>query len=309
MANITVTYSFSNGTTADASQVNQNFTDIINGTSDGTKDFSISALTAAGNVSFTGSSITLGNASSDDLTITASLASTISIKTTASYNIGSSTLGLAGIYFGANSQTVRIVGSGSMSATWTLTLPVSAGTNNYALTTNGSGTTSWTAWSTSAWAATTSALGTVYLPNGEITVHTSNGYGSTDNKIRIFTTSGTATGSGISRATSASTGDTFTINEAGVYALSVTDCFTGQGDTGWSRNADATGRTTSILSLTFANGRIAHGYTAGSDLPGTVAVTVRASAAEVFRVHTDGTSDSGAPSRAMATVCQVFRTA
>ena len=73
MANVSVSYTFSNSTTADATQVNQNFTDIINGTSDGTKDFSISALTCAGNVTFNGNT-TIGNASSDDLTVTASLA-------------------------------------------------------------------------------------------------------------------------------------------------------------------------------------------------------------------------------------------
>lgn len=143
MANISITYTFSNGTTADATQVNQNFSDIISGTSDGTKDMSISALTAAGNVSFTGSSITLGNATGDDLTITASLASTINIKTTNTYNIGSSTLGLASIYLGANSQTVRIMASGSTSETWTLTLPVSNGDASQILQTDGSGVTSW----------------------------------------------------------------------------------------------------------------------------------------------------------------------
>lgn len=144
MANVSVTYSFSNSTTADATQVNQNFTDIINGTSDGTKDFSIAALTCSGNATLNGTTNTIGNASSDDLVITASLASSIAIKTTNTYNIGSSTLGLASIYFGANSQTVRILASGSASATWTLTLPVSAGTSGYMLTTNGSGVTSWT---------------------------------------------------------------------------------------------------------------------------------------------------------------------
>jgi hypothetical protein len=142
MAFTAVTYTFANSTTSDASQVNQNFTDIINGLSDGTKDISVNAGTFAGNVSISGNS-TLGGASSDDVTVTGSLASTINIKTTNSYNIGSSTLGLAGIYFGANSQTVRVVGSGSMSATWTLTLPVSAGTDDYVLKTNGSGVTSW----------------------------------------------------------------------------------------------------------------------------------------------------------------------
>lgn len=143
MASITVTYSFSNSTTADATQVNQNFTDIINGTSDGTKDFSINALTCAGNVNINGNT-TIGNASSDTITVTASLASSIPIGTTNTYDIGSSTLGLRALYFGANSQTVNIKGSGSMSATWTMTLPVSAGTVNYLLETDGNGVTSWT---------------------------------------------------------------------------------------------------------------------------------------------------------------------
>ena len=105
MPSPTVTYTFSNSTTSDATQVNQNFTDVINGISDGTKDLSISALTVAGNASFSGT-VTLGNASSDDLTFTGSLASSIPIKTTNTYNIGSSTLGLASVYLGANSQTV-----------------------------------------------------------------------------------------------------------------------------------------------------------------------------------------------------------
>lgn len=142
MSAIAVTYTFSNSTVADASQVNQNFTDIINGLSDGTKDISVNAGTFAGNVSISGNT-TVGNASSDDLTVTASLASTIPIKTTNSYDIGSSTLGLRALYFGANSQTVNIKGSGSMSATWTLTLPVSGGTSKHVLETDGSGTTSW----------------------------------------------------------------------------------------------------------------------------------------------------------------------
>jgi len=76
MANISVTYSFTNGTSADADQVNQNFTDIINGTSDASKDMSINALTVAGALTANGN-VTLGNSSGDDLTVTASLASTI----------------------------------------------------------------------------------------------------------------------------------------------------------------------------------------------------------------------------------------
>lgn len=72
MASPAVTYSFSNSTVADATQVNQNFTDIINGITDGTKDLSISALTCAGNVSITGSStLTIASGKVNKVTITA----------------------------------------------------------------------------------------------------------------------------------------------------------------------------------------------------------------------------------------------
>jgi hypothetical protein len=142
VANPSYTHTLTNGTTADASQVMQNFNDILNGVIDGTKDLSISALTVAGAASFTGN-VTIGNASTDDLTVTASLASTIPIKTTNSYDIGSSTLGLRALYFGANSQTVNIKASSSLAATWTLTLPTTDGTTGQLLRTDGSGVTSW----------------------------------------------------------------------------------------------------------------------------------------------------------------------
>jgi hypothetical protein len=164
MANPSYTYTLTNGTTADASQVMQNFNDILNGVTDGTKDLSISALTCAGTATLNGN-VNLGNASGDDLTVTASLASTIPIKTTATYDIGSSTKGLAGAYFGANSQTVRIVGSGSMSATWTLTLPTTAGTADYVLSTNGSGVTSWIQIANANVAAAAAIAGTKISPN------------------------------------------------------------------------------------------------------------------------------------------------
>lgn len=48
---------------------------------------------------------------------------------------------LANTAVGAFSTTVK--SSNSASAAWTLTLPTTAGTNNYVLTTNGSGTSSW----------------------------------------------------------------------------------------------------------------------------------------------------------------------
>lgn len=104
MAAISLTYTLSNGTTADASQVMQNFNDIVNGTSDGTKDFSISALTVAGTATLNGN-VNIGNASGDDLTITASLASTLAVKTDSTYSIGSTSLRLLRVWTDAISGT------------------------------------------------------------------------------------------------------------------------------------------------------------------------------------------------------------
>ena len=70
MANPTVTYTFVNGNVADASQVNQNFTDIINALTDGTKSINIDAITAAGTATFNGNTV-IGNASGDTSTVTA----------------------------------------------------------------------------------------------------------------------------------------------------------------------------------------------------------------------------------------------
>jgi hypothetical protein len=144
MAGPSVTNTFSNSTTADATQVNTNFTDLINGATDGTKDYSINALTVAGTATLNGN-VTLGNASGDDITHTGSLASSLPVKTTFSYDLGSSTIGWKSIYFGSNdsaARTVRVI-AGVLAASYTLTLPVDGGSSGQVLTTAGSGTTSW----------------------------------------------------------------------------------------------------------------------------------------------------------------------
>lgn len=144
MAAISVTYTFVNSTTADASQVNTNFTNIIDGTSDGTKDFTVGTVTSNGAVNFKGA-ITLGDGSVDDLTINGSLASSLLIKTTNSYDVGSSTIALRSMYLGSSdsaAKTVRLI-AGVIGTSYTLTLPVSGGTSGYFLETDGSGVTTW----------------------------------------------------------------------------------------------------------------------------------------------------------------------
>jgi hypothetical protein len=75
MANPTVTYTFVNGNVADASQVNQNFTDLINSLTDGSKSLNIDALTAAGAATLNGN-VTLGNAVGDAITVNGAFAGT-----------------------------------------------------------------------------------------------------------------------------------------------------------------------------------------------------------------------------------------
>lgn len=130
MAYPSVTYTFSNSTTADATQVNQNFTDLINGLSDGTKDLSISALTVAGTATLNGA-VNIGNATSDDLTITGYLASSFIPKTNQTYDIGTADLGLRALYLGvasAGSLTAKVIASASIAANRIFTVP-DAGTD------------------------------------------------------------------------------------------------------------------------------------------------------------------------------------
>lgn len=122
MANPAVTYTFSNGSTADATQVNQNYSDIINALTDGTKNLTISALTAGGAASLNGA-VTLGTSTANDLTINCALAADIPIKTNTTYNIGSATKGLLGVYLGGTSTfSIKLVAA-TMSASYTMTMP------------------------------------------------------------------------------------------------------------------------------------------------------------------------------------------
>ncbi len=98
MAYPSVTYTFTNGTTASATEVNQNFTDLINGLSDGTKDLSISALTVAGTASLNGA-VNIGNATSDDIAVNGYITTALIPKTDDSYDLGTAALAWQDGYF------------------------------------------------------------------------------------------------------------------------------------------------------------------------------------------------------------------
>jgi hypothetical protein len=82
MANPSVTYTFTNGTTADGTQVSQNFTDLINSLTNGTKSLNIDAITAAGTATLNGDSI-IGNGSGDASTVNATMSFATTPKTDA----------------------------------------------------------------------------------------------------------------------------------------------------------------------------------------------------------------------------------
>jgi hypothetical protein len=195
-----VTYSFTNGTASDAGQVNTNFTDIISGTSDGTKDFSIAALTCAGTSTFNGN-VLLGNASGDDVQFNGSLATSIPIKTQRTYDIGSADLGLRIIYLGMNSTfTIALAApSSGASADYTLTLPPVVGGVGDMPYNTGSGTLLWkpsgivvdaAAGTSGVTLSTTDQDVHVFAPSAAITVKLDNSFGA--GRVLRFINNGSA---------------------------------------------------------------------------------------------------------------------
>ena len=119
-----------------------------------------------------------------------------------------------------------------------------------------------------------------------VTVHTGNGHGSTNTKIRRFTTAMVNTGTAITYADSATLGASFTINDTGIYEVCYEEPLSGAGAFGVSLNSAAL--TTSIATIPVAT-RMAyafHNNASGFNL--SVTRTLRLSASDVIRPHTDG---------------------
>lgn len=176
MAAPSLTYTLTNGTTADASQVQQNFTDILNGITDGSKDLTVNQLTINAALAV-GGNTTIGDSSTDTLTVNASLASSVVIGTNASYDIGSATLGLASVYIGSSGAfTTRLKSAASASHTITLPAVVPLAAGMQLTSSNGSGGSIWLPPSLSAVSKTNAASPyTILLSDGLILCDTSGG--------------------------------------------------------------------------------------------------------------------------------------
>ena len=122
-----------------------------------------------------------------------------------------------------------------------------------------------------------------------VEVHTGNGHGSSSTHIRRFTTVMTNTGTAITHATSASLGDTFTINEAGIYAIGYSDVYSaGAGAFGISLNSAAL--TTSVGSIPVAT-RKAITLNAAANVTSHCSAVLKLAAGDVIRPHTASTVD------------------
>lgn len=118
-----------------------------------------------------------------------------------------------------------------------------------------------------------------------VRLHSLNGYGSTNNKIRRFTTVVTNQGSDITYADSATLGASFTINRAGVYAISYSDNFSSAAEMGLSLNSAQL--TTSFAFITDAD-RLAIATTAGTAFTALAAWVGYLPSGSVIRAHTTG---------------------
>lgn len=113
------------------------------------------------------------------------------------------------------------------------------------------------------------------------------GHGSTNTMIRRFTSILSTQGTDITVTQSATLGDSFTINRAGVYAISYSDSFSGAGNlVGLSLNT--TQPTTQVNNLTNAGEFLGVQQQAAGSYRNSLAVTLFLPAGSVIRAHTDG---------------------
>jgi hypothetical protein len=161
--------------------------------------------------------------------------------------------------------------------------------NNAAATLTRSGNHGLTLTTTGTTSLTLPTAGTVAVDPGDhiVRVTTGNGHGSTNTKIRRWTTTEQNTGTAITYADSSTDGGAFTIATAGIYEVYYSeDKSSGGAYFGISVNSNQL--TTTIYSITAAHRKaMAWQNVAGGNL--TVTRVLKLAASDVVRAHTDGT--------------------
>ena len=198
-----------------------------------------------------------------------------------------------------------VVAVTSTGASVTGTLAVSGGvtlTTTLPVLQGGTGVTTSTGTGNVVLSASPTFTGNVTTPLSYVRLNTANGYGSTNTKIRRFTTTVNSAGTDITYADSATLGATFTINANGVYSVSYSDQFVGAANLGVSINS--TQLSTSIQSISVAN--VLSAVTAASGTFGAVAsATFYAAVSDVVRAHTDGSATGALTAFGQFTIARV----
>jgi hypothetical protein len=139
-----------------------------------------------------------------------------------------------------------------------------------------------------AWTISQSGFVANVIGDHEITVHTGNGYGSTNTKIRRFTTTLRQAGTAVQYVDDAVNGATFTIVDAGLYEVNYTDVYNTASSFLIGVTVNATNLTTSVNATPVANRIVFGAGPGGAAFPACVTRTVRLFSGDVVRPHTDG---------------------
>lgn len=118
-----------------------------------------------------------------------------------------------------------------------------------------------------------------------VRLNTANGYGSTNTMIRRFTNTVANQGTDITYADSATLGASFTINAAGVYAISYCDSFTGANSLGISLNSV---QLTTQINAVAVGSRLSFQTASGANASASTSWVGYLAAGDVLRAHTDG---------------------
>jgi len=126
-----------------------------------------------------------------------------------------------------------------------------------------------------------------------VTVTTGNGHGSTNTKIRRFTTTLSSIGTAITYADSAANGASFTINARGLYAICYSD--NGSSVQPFGVSVNSAQLTTDIQTITAAN-RLGIHYCIASGVSNTLPVVALLAVGDVVRPHDSGNMNSAVAS-------------
>ena len=129
------------------------------------------------------------------------------------------------------------------------------------------------------------------------------GYGSTDTKIRRFTTE--VKNVGFTYTNTAANGTTVTIPNSGLYWVVWQDRFNAAGWVGVTRNADGTERTTNVYDLTSNTTRLAASTTAEANFAVQASVLAVLTKGDFIRPHGDGATTTASADQTMFRIVQV----